>query len=358
MRILLIRLSAFGDILFCTPLLAALRKKYPDADIDVAVDARFRHALEHHPAVSRQILVPGRECRQLIRSLRLFPAAVAVRQLLASLRSREYDVAIDLHSATTSTLTAIASRAKLRVGNRRQTLAWPFGKRCAINDGRESATLHSAETYIQYAVEAGLLLPSDVPESLRLTYYGPPHAKQNVDQFLAQHGFLNEEAVGINPGGSYPAKRWSEEGFARISEFLHQRVGRPILLFGSSAEAAIVQRIASASRVPTIDTTSLPLCEAFELIGRLRLFVTNDSAPLHIAAALGTPAVGLYGKINFAKYYPLSPSIISLRSTPTAGTRRHALRDPREDRQHFGQIAEETVCRACEQILLTAPLKP
>jgi ADP-heptose:LPS heptosyltransferase len=71
----------------------------------------------------------------------------------------------------------------------------------------------------------------------------------------------------------------------------------------------VARQVARSIRGPVIDTSELPLFEAFELIGRLRLFVTNDSAPLHIAAAAGTPAVGLYGPANYQKFYPLSDAI-------------------------------------------------
>ena len=342
MNILIVRLSSFGDVLFTTPLLNALRREHPNARIDFVVQRKFRQAIECHPAVGRVIEYPASKNRLPLRELGRFAA---------ELRRTRYDVAIDLHNVASSAASLLVARTRRRVGNARQRLSRLYSLRCRFDDANRTARIHAAKTALMYGVEAALLSTAVLDEPLQLDFFTPPGTAAAVDRFLARHGLAGIELAGINPGGSYPFKRWRPEGFAAVADFVSANYDLPILLFGGPSEKRVAAEVAERTSVPVVDTTELSLYEAFELIGRLRLLVTNDSAPLHVAAARGVPTVGLYGPANFRKYSPLSACAIPLRAVRTPEIEALPNAVQRNDPRCFGELAVTEVLAACQQLL-------
>lgn len=352
MRILLIRLSSFGDIVLATPTIAALAKRYPHAHIDFVTYDRFRAALEHHPGVDRLLTLPKRRIRGAFKSWKLLGAAGGIRRFVRELRREQYDLVVDLHNVTDSALVGLLARGAHKAGARRQVLTTPFHTRTEFDDRNETATHHAAVTNLWYLVEAGWLQEHDVPAAPALEFHTPPAAKRNVDHFLMDNGLAGRALAGFNPGGSYAYKRWPAERFAEVANSVHERYGMPLLLFGGPAERDVVSEVsARITAAPVINTCDLSLYEAFELISRLRLFVTNDSAPLHVAAAAGTPTVGLYGPANYRKFAPLAPTVTPVMvdvpcrpCTPSVGR-------ACDHRSCFANITVARVQEACAALL-------
>jgi ADP-heptose:LPS heptosyltransferase len=202
---------------------------------------------------------------------------------------------------------------------------------------------------MQFLVDANCLTQADLPGKPHLEFFVPPEISGEVDCYLAGSGLDKGTLIGINPCASYDYKRWSARRFAAVADYLVDTCGARILLFGSPSERPVVQQVMAAMRHPATDTSHLSLYQAFELIRRLRLFVTNDSAPMHIAAALGTPLVALHGPINVKKFAPLTDVgrgiSIDLPCRPCKEIARC------ESRLCFDNVTVDDVCRVCDEVL-------
>jgi len=351
--ILLIRLSSLGDILLTTPAIRALKERYPDCRVDVAVYDRFAAALAHHPDLGRQLVVPKKELKAHLRRGELGRFWRLFRGFVSSLRSVRYDYVIDLHNVTDSALVALLARGRTKAGHKKQLLSCFFSVRSSFDVGFASAAMHAAETNLRFLVDAGCLEEKDLPNSPRLEFYGPETARGEVDAYLLQQGLQGTPLVGINPCASYDFKRWSAERFAAVADFLAETYGYTVLVFGSPNERPIVQQTMAAMKNRAVDTSALSLPQAFELIGRLRLFVTNDSAPMHVAAALGTPLVALHGPINVKKFYPLADHVRSIsKDLPCLPCKDIASC---RSRRCFDLVTAAEVCEACRDLLASLP---
>ncbi|MDR3579869.1 MAG: lipopolysaccharide heptosyltransferase II [Oryzomonas sp.] len=352
-KILLVRLSSLGDILLTTPAIRALKERYPDCRIDVAVYDRFAAALAHHPDIGRQLVVPKKELKAHLRRGELCRFWRLFREVVSALRSIRYDYVIDLHNVTDSALVVLLARGRTKVGHRRQLLSLFFSVRSSFDIGFASAAMHAAETNLRFLVDAGCLDERDLPKSPRLEFYGPVTARGEVDDYLVQQGLQGKTLVGINPCASNDFKRWGADRFAAVADYLAETYGYTVLVFGSPSERPIVQQAMAAMKNRAVDTSSLSLSQAFELIGRLRLFVTNDSAPMHIAAAMGTPLVALHGPINVKKFYPLADSVRSIsKDIPCLPCKDIASC---RSRICFDQVTVAEVCEACRDLLASLP---
>lgn len=351
MRVLLIRLSSLGDVLFTTPAISALAERYPGVRIDFATYKRFGGALAHHPLVDRLLLLPKKQISAAAKRGAVAEASRTLSAFISELRAERYDLIVDLHNVTDSALVARGARGERRVGNSRQPLSRLFSDRFDFDDRNETGREHSAFSNLRYLVEAGWLGNELLQTEPRLAFHTPESAKQNVDRFLHDHQLQGRELIGLNPGGSYEYKRWPASRFAEVGARLQAQTGMPLLLFGGPSEQEAVQRVASGIPGPVIDTSPLPFFEAFELISRLRLFVTNDSAPLHVACAAGTPTVGLYGPANFDKFYPLSPSARAVKVDVPCRPCQPKQGRACAHRDCFLQLTTARVVAACEDLL-------
>ena len=352
MNILLVRLSSFGDIVLTTPVIKALRRRYPDASLDFALYDRFNAALSEHPEIDRLLVLPKKKLKQLLGQRRYLAFLRELIGFVSELRRKKYDQVIDLHNVTESALVALLARGGVKTGNRRQLLTLLFDKRLAIDDGFSTAKSHVAYTNLSYLQAAGLLGESDLPAAPRLEFFLPAAAVAEVDAYLREHGLEGKRLAGVNPCASYDFKRWNEAGFAAVADHLAES-GYTVLIFGSPGEQAIVQRVIDGMKQKALDTSHLTLFQAFELIRRLKLFVTNDSAPMHIASAFDTPLVAIHGPINVRKFGPLSGHAVSLtRELPCLPCK--SSRDC-ADRTCFDSVTAEEVSAACDRLLSSQP---
>lgn len=344
MRILLIRLSSFGDILFVTPALTALKAQYPAVQVDVAVYERFLPALACHPLVDRVLTFPKRELEQALRTWHPGHAWRLLRQFRKELRSERYDAIIDLHNVTDSAVIAWLAKGGPRTGHRRQLLSLLFRNRLRINDDSHSALHHSALTNLWYLQTAGLLPAATLPDQPHLEFHLPPEAERAAAAFLEQRGLIGKRLAGINPCSSYPYKRWHEAGFASLGEYLHRHYGMELLVFGGPQEQDTVQQVLERMKAPG-HAVNLPLFQAFALIKRLSFFLSNDSGPAHVASAWDIPQVVLYGASNYFKFYPLSPVAEAIHK-PNAGENKQAKREGRP----YQTITRKEVQVACDRV--------
>jgi lipopolysaccharide heptosyltransferase I len=288
MNILIVRLGALGDIVHAVPALAALRKAMPDARIDWLVDAKHREILGLVEGIDRVVTVDGGSMRGWIS---------AVKQL----RQVRYDVALDLQGLMKSAVLARASGARRVVGfpiwHLREKGARPFysevGGPPADGDPGGHVIWKNLRLLRAVGVEAeGVafpIVPIDSPTA---------HAVAGWDG--------GGRFALINPGAAWPNKRWPAERLGEAAAFLREvRRIRSVVLWGPGEEAlaaSVVQASAGAARLapPTRIADVIALCRGASLV------VSGDTGPIHLAAAVGAPVVGIYGPTDPARNGPWS----------------------------------------------------
>ena len=290
MRILIIMLLPIGDTLFATPAVHALRKRYPQAHITVLLYPTNLGILRANPDVDDFLLWPTRQT---------WPGPRGVLRLFRTLRQGRFDLAVGFAGYTgwISWLSNIPRRTELCLPKLWWVSPWA---------GREWRRWHAVEHYADVVRRLGIPV-----KDMRLRMYTTEAERARALQWLEQHAIHHDDLlVGIHPGGEglWGRKRWHVEGFARVADGLSERLGAHILLMGGKADAHLAARLASMSHANIINTVGqTTLGESAALMAHCSLFIGNDSSPLHIATAMGTRVVGIYGPTDPRSYHPWVP---------------------------------------------------
>jgi len=294
-RILLVKLGALGDVVNTLPFVNRLRAGYPAAEIDWLIGPAAHALVGGHPAVTRFRVFDSRQ-------------RAAWWPCLRELRAARYDLALDLQRIAKSALLTRASAASVRLGFDRarcKELAWLATDQRIAPNPRPGVTV---EQYLEFADHLGC--PPQVPR------FDLPF--EAVDAPAA-----GELRVIVNVGATKEANRWYVELWARLCERLVEELGARVVLSGGAVDRAEVERLRAACRVPLDDRVgALSLKQSAGLIRSARLFIGCDTGPLHIAAALGTPAVALFGAADPARTGPFGqPDAVVRHAVPCSPCR-------------------------------------
>lgn len=290
-RILVTRLRFIGDVVLTTPVVRALRAQYPEAEIVYLAERGPAEALDGHPDVD-EVIPFDRE------SLSRLPLGRRLREhgrFLAGLRTRRFDVVIDLFSNPRSALLTLATGAPLRVGYDVRGRGIVYNVKI-----RRSSSLSVVDAYLDAVRTLGLPVMDSQPR-LALT----EEDVQWADEWLNERGIGHEGAViGLNPGASWPAKMWGTERFAELGDRLVERHQAVVILVHGPGQRSLVEAVEAGMRHRPVIAGLMPLKRLAALIHRFDVFVTNDCGPMHIAAAVGTPTVGLFGPSRPDIWFP------------------------------------------------------
>jgi heptosyltransferase-3 len=286
-RILVVKLRSIGDTVLSTPSLIALRRYAPQAEIDILLEDWVAPVLEAHDWV------------HVIR----MSSGIGARLATASrLRKRHYDVAFNLHGGTTSTFLTRASGAKHRFGNADYQYSFLYNHLLSSPAdfwGREK--MHSAEQQLALLGFAGVPV-DDLPKT-RLT--ATAEALLSIGSKLARSEISNSRSqiALLHPGTAFFTKQWSAANFARIADDLVNK-GFSVCAIGTKAESAILAELSSSTAAAVTIFDDLTLPEITALASKARIFVGNDSGIAHIAAAVQTPTVVIFGSSNRTHWRP------------------------------------------------------
>lgn len=312
MKIAIVKLSSLGDVLHALPVARALRSHFPQAHLTWVVEAREHAVLKDQPALDAVDPVDTRLWRHLIwHPAGALEVARKLSRLTARLRGARFDVALDLQGLVKSGLLTAYTGAPMRIGFALSYCREPLNALFTthrVTPPRQA--VHVVEQYLSLLEPLGVKgvepvweLPSD------------PEAERRIDAFLAAEGVKpRDRLVALNPGAGRPTKRWPVEHFARLAERLAVEAGARLLLLWGPAEEALARAVAArmTSRPLLAPATTIP--ELSALLRCASLMVAGDTGPLHLAAALGTPCVGLYGPTRAERNGPYGPRCRSLQS--------------------------------------------
>jgi lipopolysaccharide heptosyltransferase I len=282
-RILVLKPSALGDIVHALPVLSLLRDRFPAASISWLVVPAFASLLQDHPHIDEVILF---ERKRYAGALRDPSAAGGIVSLARALRERSFDLAIDLQGLFRTGWLSLQTRAPVRVGfSYARELAWVGYTHTLDTPTRER---HAIERYL------------DVAEALGCGR-GPVRYEFGVtaadrDVVAAMLGTRDPIAV-LLPGTNWPTKRWPADRFAALAAPLRERFGLTPVLAGGSDAKELSEAMGDLDGV--IDLAGrTSLRQLVALLERASVVITNDSGPMHIAAALRRPMVALFGPTN------------------------------------------------------------
>ena len=292
-RIVVWKLSAAGDVVLATPSVRAIRRRFPLARISLVVSPPVYDLVARCPYVDEILMYnPKRKDRTWAGKWRF----------ARRLRRVAFDLSIDLQNSRLTHLLTRLADVPVRVGYHRR---WPWLLNHAVPMPKEP--LHPV------AHQQRLLQAADVPlDDQRLEVWPGPEHEQAVEALLRELGVDPQRPLaGVHPGGSprWTSKRWDLDRWAALCDRLTE-AGYQIIVTGTAPELELAQRLqskTSASLRVAAGRTSL--LELACVIRRCGVFVTHDSAPLHLASAVGTPVIALFGPTDAARHVTPSPSV-------------------------------------------------
>lgn len=310
-KILIVKLSAIGDVLMATPASRVLRDAFPDAYIAWIVERKSADVVLGNPYLDEVIVWERSKGGGVAKEAARFTRGLS--SLRDELRAKQFDVCVDLQGLLRSAMVCVASGAKRRIG---------------FADAGEGATLLYTEKYEPgrddvNAQQRNLdILKKIGAHSQDTAMYMPvmDDDREFAGQFVEDAGLDGKSVVGFCPATTWVNKHWTPEGWSQVADLLGERYGVRSLILGSKADIPLAEKIAeAASNKPIISAGRTTLKQAGALMERCAAVIGVDTGLLHMAVALDRPVVGLFGasawrcfqkKDNFvwvAKDFPCSP---------------------------------------------------
>ena len=338
-RILIIRLSSLGDVILTTPVVAALKAKFPRSELFFLTKARYSDLLRNDPRISSLVEFDpvGRH-----RGLSGFMS------LISELRSHDFDLLIDLHANLRSFVLRrlVKSRVKLKYCKR-----WLRRWLMVHLKFLKAKPVRTLESYLEPLQRLGV----EASERNPLIFLSR-NDLESLNHFLLERQVEKDDiVVGVHPGAKWATKRWDEEKFARVCRGLAEKPGHKIMLLGDESEAKLVGEV--EKDLPgrsLVKAVGFPLGKAMSLIKRCDCLLTNDSGPMHVASALGVPVVARFGpthpKLGFAP--PGSGNVVLCAEVKCSPCSLHGeKRCSKKSRFCMDWIEPEMVIEAVERLL-------
>ncbi len=262
-----------GDVILTTPLLGTLRKTFPDAYIGYLTEAPFAELLRNHPHVD-QIFTSGRGDN------------LATGKLVRALHRTRWDVAIDLFGNPRSALLLFLSGARMRIGGDFRGRKWLYTHRISDDGQRRSAI----DYHLRYLTPLGII------SNNRTTHIELSTAEvSEARAYLTRSGYdPDQPIIGLHPGATWPAKRWFPERFAALADRLMD-AGLQVLFTMGPGEEPLLDGILQRTQHTFARPQLFELRALAALVQKMAVFVSNDCGPMHLAPAVGTRTVGIFG---------------------------------------------------------------
>jgi heptosyltransferase-1 len=341
-RVLVVRLGALGDIVHALPLLAALTAHRPDVAVDWLVDARYAAVLALVEGLRRRVVVRAADSGNEPGAVR-FAGVAGLASALADLRAQRYEAAIDLQGLLKSAAFARLSGARRVIGFvpsqlREPAAGWLYRERVVGPVGGHVVQKNLA------------VLPAlDVP-SAGVVFPWRSAASAVTDAVLADRVVAGARGFAIvNPGAAWENKRWPPARFGALAALLGERLGLASVVTWGPGERARADEVIGAAHGHAVASPPTALHDLLALARHARLVVSGDTGPLHLAASVGAPIVGLFGPTRPERNGPWCADDVSVSRAATCVC--FHKRQCRRGRACIEDIAVEEVFAACARRL-------
>ncbi|HTL48238.1 MAG TPA: lipopolysaccharide heptosyltransferase II [Verrucomicrobiae bacterium] len=294
-RILVTRADRIGDLVVSTPVFAALREKFPDAWIAALVFAENRELVEGHPALDEVILYDKKG------SEKGWLGNFAFSRRLAA---KHFDAVIHLHSTNRMHWAGYLAGIPVRIGwDRKCSWALTHPRKDVKSEGKKHEALYNFELLEDFGIWP--------PQELETHFTLSPKARRSVEELFFQLGIpADKPLLVLHPTASCPSKMWPASRFAELADLAARKYGATIVLVGSDKDRQVSAEIAAACSASVCDLGGrLSLSMLGVLLRESAALVSNDTGPVHIASAVGTPVVSIFGRnqpgLSPARWKPL-----------------------------------------------------
>ncbi|MDY6842726.1 MAG: lipopolysaccharide heptosyltransferase I [Thermodesulfobacteriota bacterium] len=296
MNILIIKLSSIGDVIHTLPSLASLRKRFADAHISWVVEEGISNIIENHPYLNEVIVFKKGLFKKTISNPLKYPYLIAeVAQFVRKLGERQYDIVIDYQGLLKSGIISFLSRGKRRIGfDKTRELSYLFLNervpQCAPN-------IHATEKYRKLTMH----ITEEQDSTEFLISIKESDTAHIVEMLSEGNTSTYEPYVVMNPGTKWKSKMWPDDKYVSLAHMIKHQLHYNIVFSGGMSDRETIENITQRLDFPIKNIAGkTTLRQAASLFKMAKAAITPDTGPMHIAAAVGTPVVALFG--------PTSPS--------------------------------------------------
>jgi len=286
--ILLVRLSARGDIVFSSPLVKAFRDTYPDAKLTWMAEAHTKDLIQNHPGLDDVIVWERGRWKKLLKERRLGALASEIRRFVGDLRRRNFDVAIDLQGLLRSGIMAFLSGAPTRIG-----LGSKEGSRIFMSHvlSRGEGDIRKISSEYRYLAEELGLEVGEFRMEVPLSEADRNWARSRESELGLEGGFM----VAV-PFTTRPQKHWFEDRWAQLMDRITRDMGLPVVVLGGPDDVEAFQRIRDLAETEPVDLVGkTSLIQAGAMLQRASLVVGVDTGLTHMSIAFDRPTVTIFG---------------------------------------------------------------
>ena len=294
-----------GDVILALPALQAIREKFPNARITAllgkssAMIARLADVFDEEIIVDRVELRDGNKLRSISK----------IRRIVKETRRRKFDFVIDLHSLSETNLLGFLSGARARLYANRENRSLDFLAKFPEKPPTEDKSRHISERYLD------VLAPLGIKNVDTFAHIAPRTENlEETEKLFRSFGIEDETLIGLFPGAGHPSRRWSLENFAQLAEKLLKEKNCRVIVFLGPEEADLAGEIEQKFPPETIVLKPLKLLTFFAAVSKMRVFISNDTGPMHLAAIAGASVVLILDERAPDTFLPLTKNLRVVKS--------------------------------------------
>jgi heptosyltransferase I len=300
-RILIVKLGSIGDIVHTLPAVAAIRRRFPSAQISWVAERRSADILRGNPTIDRLIEIDTRSLRA---SGSIDETIRELKSQLSELRQGKYDLALDFQGLIKSAVVAKLSGAKRRWGFAGRALKEPASRILLTDTVRVLKQTHIIRKNLLLARAA---LGVDITGTTEFPLAVSQTDLAEAAAFAARSG---SRFALLNPGGGWPTKLWDAANYGRLADLIWERLRIPSLVVTGPGESELAKRALAANRTEKLTHAELSLKGFFALARQSAVYVGGDTGPTHLAIAAGAPVVGIFGPTEWWRNGSIDPNDI------------------------------------------------
>ncbi|MEN6465447.1 MAG: glycosyltransferase family 9 protein [Syntrophaceae bacterium] len=297
MEILIIKLSAIGDVIHTLPSLRALKKKFPGARITWVVESAAADLLKDNPDLDRVIVSDRKAWAGNLKKFKKIKETISeIAAFIRILRDRRYDIVIDFHGLFKSAVLAFMVKGARKLGyDSMQEMSGLFYSEKIPEDMGK----HAVDRYLDFPRYLGCIV-----EKAEFNIYPDAENEKNIDSLFAKNNISSRDLlIAVSPQALWETKLWDNAKFALLCDRIGAELGGKVIFTGGPG--GIISGIRSQMKTRSINLEGMTtLRELAALYRRVALLVTTDSGPMHLAAAVNTPVVAVFGPTSPARTGP------------------------------------------------------
>lgn len=299
-NILILNFGQLGDVILSLPALFAIREKFPEAKITVMGGKAVAEIVKFSSFSDEQIIVD----RVKLRDSNKVWSIKQIFKLIGDVRGEKFDFIIDLHSLSETNLLGFLSGAKKRLYANRESRSLDVLGKFQPKPPKEDKTKHLTDRYLD------VIKPLDLENPKRFVEILPPQKEiEEVRQIFQDLGIENKTLIGLFLGAGHPSRRWSIDNFVELTKNLSKDKNLQVLVFLGPEEMDLLPEVKAKFPPDIIIINKLTLLQFFAAMSFLKVLVSNDTGPMHLAAVAGASIVLILDKRAPTTYLPLTEKI-------------------------------------------------